>query len=269
MSGRVYRAKPYLAEVFDAIVDVNGAVVACPAEWTRARIVSGVVNARGAVLAGIEFLRTEVDLLLAVLAHEARFAAARIAFDLIHAGGIVLAFVAQAVVDVGLAVVALEARGTVTGEAAHLQHFASRAVLAGVAEARVYLILAVTAEETWRAVAVVVEELLRAAGTAVVARIAEAHVAFRQDVGLGLLVAHKHRRRRGQQEFISHRTRFGAASNARLGVVLFDALGQPPKVAVAVEWIGAHRDMCDGDEVFEGAIRDHRDVIAVDGQDLE
>jgi hypothetical protein len=44
---------------------------------------------------------------------------------------------------------------------------------------------------------------------------------------------------RSEKKFVSQQDWFGATGDARFDIVSFDPLGQPAKIAVTVEWIGA------------------------------
>ena len=129
----------YLTHVVDAVIVVDGAVLAAETGRAHARVVVAAVHAGGAVAARIELLGAELDLLVTVsswsrregetqipfeiwidwlkestgLTGEPAEALTSVGFDQIYAGWVVGALVLDAVVDVGLASVALVAGGAV------------------------------------------------------------------------------------------------------------------------------------------------------------
>lgn len=94
-----------------AVVDVLAAIGARPAVDADARVAAVRVRARGAVLADGRPGGALVHVVLAVLAEVVGAALAAVRVDAVHAGAAVLAQVAGTVVDVLLAVGALEACG--------------------------------------------------------------------------------------------------------------------------------------------------------------
>lgn len=147
-----------LAQMLHAIVYVCGAVQSRPPQWTDAAVVAAVLHAGSPVLAGIVGNGTKVNLCFAILATEARLAFALVALDQVHTSGVVLALVANAIVNIVLAVVTLVAHRTVAGEAASLQYLARRPVFTGIAETGVDFVLAMSTKVPGRTDAVILQE---------------------------------------------------------------------------------------------------------------
>lgn len=91
------------------VVDVLAAVRSRPSVDTDARVPTVRVRASGTVLAHGRTHRTLVHVVFAVFAHIVRWTFAAVRIDGVHAGATVLAEMAGTVVDVLLAVHALEA----------------------------------------------------------------------------------------------------------------------------------------------------------------
>lgn len=93
-----------------ALVNVNGAVLACEARTTCALIVVVQIGAAAAV--GTRFGQAEIDTTAAVYSMESRHALATILVNQVDAGAAILAFMSYTVVNILLALGARESIGT-------------------------------------------------------------------------------------------------------------------------------------------------------------
>lgn len=93
-----------------ALVNVNGAVLACEARTTCALIVVVQIGAAAAV--GTRFGQAEIDTTAAVYSMESGHALATILVNQVDAGAAVLAFVSHTIVNILLALGARESVGT-------------------------------------------------------------------------------------------------------------------------------------------------------------
>jgi len=97
------------ADSHGAVVDVDRTVVSGPAIDANAGVAALGVGTGAAVLADVRSQAALVHITFAEFAGKCRRADARVAVDVVHAGGAVLAQITWTVINVLLAVLALEA----------------------------------------------------------------------------------------------------------------------------------------------------------------
>lgn len=132
-----------LAHVILTVVDIFRAVSAAEAESTFACVMSEVVDALGAVGAGVEFGSAELNFLLAKFACKARQTTACVGLDAINTCTIVLAFVVIAVVDIDFTAGAFVSRKAFATEATFLQNRTDSAISTWISVAGVNHVFAV------------------------------------------------------------------------------------------------------------------------------
>ena len=159
----------------------------CSPTNRHAPVLSADANANGVVEARVDVI-AEAKPPLAVVSGEGHCAVAAVLSNQIDARAVVLAAVSQAVVDVRLAAVSLEAGRTHAPEAPEaVNNLAAAVVLAGVTETRVDLVLThVTVEARQTGARELLEAGLRAT-SAVETRTSETRVALAHHCRVGLL----------------------------------------------------------------------------------
>jgi len=222
-----------------------------------------VVDTGRTILAWIELLCAEWNLLFTIFTHVSSQTLAFISQDKIHTCGIVLTFVGQAVINVAFTADPCEAWGTVAAKPSFLQQLAGARVATWVAVAGIDHELAVVAMVPGGTAAVVLSLWQRLTHSLIRAREGEAGVAFSQNIIAHPTFALKDGGRSGQQQFVLHARRLSTASDAWLHVVSLNPLSQPAQTTVTVQGVGAQGQMGNGMKVRKGSIRHHRDVIAM------